>query len=92
MVLDHIVIDPTDPRNIFAAAWNAQLPNSDGDLYRSHDAGKTWEKCGDDRRKELAENMEHRAELLEMLRKRSEASWLRERAQALMSEARAQSA
>jgi photosystem II stability/assembly factor-like uncharacterized protein len=43
MVLDHIVIDPSDPRNIFAAAWNAQLPNSDGDLYRSHDAGKTWE-------------------------------------------------
>ncbi len=47
MVLDHIVIDPTDPRNIFAAAWNAQLPNSDGDLYRSHDAGKTWEIVAD---------------------------------------------
>src|SRR6476620_9318457 len=47
MVLDHIVIDPTDPRNIFAAAWNAQLPNSDGDLYRSNDAGKTWEIAAD---------------------------------------------
>ncbi len=47
MVLDHIVIDPSDPRNIFAAAWNAQLPNSDGDLYRSHDAGKTWEIVAD---------------------------------------------
>lgn len=47
MVLDHIVIDPTDPRNIFAAAWNAQLPSSDGDLYRSHDAGKTWEIVAD---------------------------------------------
>src|SRR6476646_10510067 len=47
MVLDHIVIDPTDSRNIFAAAWNAQLPNSDGDLYRSHDAGKTWEIVAD---------------------------------------------
>lgn len=43
MVLDHIAIDPTDPRNIFVAAWNAQLPNSDGDLYRSKDAGKSWE-------------------------------------------------
>ncbi len=43
MVLDHIVIDPIDPRNIFVAAWNAQLPNSDGDLFRSRDAGKTWE-------------------------------------------------
>ena len=47
MVLDHIVIDPTDSRNIFAAAWNAQLPNSDGDLYRSRDAGKTWEIVAD---------------------------------------------
>jgi photosystem II stability/assembly factor-like uncharacterized protein len=47
MVLDHIVIDPTDSRNIFVAAWNAQLPNSDGDLYRSHDAGKSWEIVAD---------------------------------------------
>jgi photosystem II stability/assembly factor-like uncharacterized protein len=47
MVLDHIVIDPADSRNIFAAAWNAQLPNSDGELYRSHDAGKTWEIVAD---------------------------------------------
>ena len=47
MVLDHIIIDPADSRNMFAAAWNAQLPNSDGDLYRSHDAGKTWEIVAD---------------------------------------------
>ena len=47
MVLDHIVIDPTDSRNMFAAGWNAQLPNSDGDLYRSHDTGKTWEIVAD---------------------------------------------
>src|SRR6267154_4783381 len=43
MVLDHIVIDPADPRNIFVAAWNAQLPSSDGELYRSKDGGKKWE-------------------------------------------------
>jgi photosystem II stability/assembly factor-like uncharacterized protein len=43
MVLDHIVIDPADPRNIFVAAWNAQLPSSDGELYRSKDGGKSWE-------------------------------------------------
>ena len=47
MVLDHIVIDPTEPRNMLVAAWNAQLPNSDGDLYRSNDAGKTWEIVAD---------------------------------------------
>src|ERR1700733_9280937 len=43
MVLDHIAIDPTDSRNIFVAAWNAQLPHSDGDVFRSKDGGKTWE-------------------------------------------------
>src|SRR6266853_2842510 len=47
MVLDHIVIDPIDPRNMFVAAWNAQLPSSDGDLFRSKDAGKTWEIVAD---------------------------------------------
>jgi photosystem II stability/assembly factor-like uncharacterized protein len=47
MVLDHIVIDPSDPRNIFVAAWNAQLPNSDGDLFRSKDGGKSWEIVSD---------------------------------------------
>jgi photosystem II stability/assembly factor-like uncharacterized protein len=47
MVLDHIVIDPGDPKNMFVAAWNAQLPSSDGDLFRSKDAGKTWEIVAD---------------------------------------------
>jgi tetratricopeptide (TPR) repeat protein len=55
-------------------------------------AGKVWESCGDARRMELAENLEHRAELLDQLRKRSEASWLRERAAELTQGARAQSA
>jgi photosystem II stability/assembly factor-like uncharacterized protein len=43
MVLDHILIDPTDSLNMYVAAWNAQAPNSDGDLFRTHDGGKTWE-------------------------------------------------
>src|SRR5262249_10252373 len=47
MVLDHIVIDPGDAKNMFVAAWNAQLPSSDGDLFRSKDAGKTWEIVAD---------------------------------------------
>ena len=47
MVLDHIVIDPAEPKNIFIAAWNAQLPASDGDLFRSKDGGKTWEIVAD---------------------------------------------
>src|SRR5215472_13956798 len=47
MVLDHIVIDPANPRNIYVSAWNAQDPNSDGDLYRSKDGGRTWDLLAD---------------------------------------------
>jgi photosystem II stability/assembly factor-like uncharacterized protein len=47
MVLDHIAIDPTESRNMFVAAWNAQLPHSDGDLFRSKDGGKSWEIVAD---------------------------------------------
>ncbi|HZD94491.1 MAG TPA: transcriptional regulator, partial [Candidatus Sulfotelmatobacter sp.] len=47
MVLDHVVIDPADSRNIFIAAWNAQLPSSDGDLFRSRDGGKSWDIVAD---------------------------------------------
>ncbi len=43
-------------------------------------AAKVWEACGSERVPELASNMQHRAELLEMLRKRGEAAWLRDRA------------
>ena len=42
-------------------------------------AGKVWESCGADRAGELAENMQRRAELLDQLRKKTEADWLRER-------------
>jgi tetratricopeptide (TPR) repeat protein len=55
-------------------------------------AGKVWEACGDQNRPQLIENLEHRAELLEQLRKRGEATWLRERAAALMGHSEAQSA
>jgi photosystem II stability/assembly factor-like uncharacterized protein len=43
MVLDHIVIDPVNPKIIYVAAWNAQAPNSDGDVYYTRDDGKTWD-------------------------------------------------
>lgn len=43
LVLDHVLVDPVDPRNIYVAAWNAQSPYSDGDLFRSNDGGKTWD-------------------------------------------------
>jgi len=47
MVLDHIVMDPAEPKNVFVGAWNAQSPSSDGDLFRSKDGGKTWEIVAD---------------------------------------------
>lgn len=47
MVLDHIVIDASNPRNIYVAAWNAQSPASDGDVFRSKDGGKTWDLLAD---------------------------------------------
>lgn len=47
-------------------------------------AGKIWELCGEERVELLIENLEHRAELLDQLRKKGEAAWLRERATELM--------
>ena len=47
-------------------------------------AGKVWETCGAERTTELIANLEHRAELLDQLRKRGEASWLREKAAELI--------
>lgn len=47
MVLDHIVIDPVSSKNIYVSAWNAQLPDSDGEIFRSHDGGKTWDLMAD---------------------------------------------
>lgn len=47
MVLDHIVIDPVNSRNIYVAAWNAQLPDSDGEIFRSKDGGRSWDIVAD---------------------------------------------
>ena len=52
-------------------------------------AGKVWEACGAERVRELTDNLEHRAELLDMLRKRGEAEWLREKAAELSAAAAA---
>ncbi len=41
-VLDHIVIDPQNSKSIYVAAWSAENQQA-GDLFQSHDGGKTWE-------------------------------------------------
>jgi len=43
-------------------------------------ASVVWEKCGASRRRELAQNLEYQADLLDQLRQRREANWLRKRA------------
>jgi tetratricopeptide (TPR) repeat protein len=56
-------------------------------------AGRVWEMCGADRVTELVENLKYRAELLDQLRKKSEANWLRQRvAELTRPEAQAHSA
>ena len=42
MVLDNIVIDPNNPRNIYVAGWSVQSFDS-GELFRSKDGGRNWE-------------------------------------------------
>ena len=51
-------------------------------------AAKAWETCGPERASELATNMEYRATLLDQMKKKDSANWLREKA----AEARAPSA
>ena len=41
-VLDHIAIDPKNPKNMYAAAWSV-VNQQAGDLFRSRDGGKNWE-------------------------------------------------
>lgn len=71
------------PRLAVALETLAQVEELSGrfhDAVRELDrAGKVWEKCSG-RSAELAANLEYRAELLDQLRKRKEATWLREQA------------
>jgi photosystem II stability/assembly factor-like uncharacterized protein len=41
-VLDHIVIDPQNPKHIYVSAWSVENQQA-GDVYRSHDGGNNWE-------------------------------------------------
>jgi tetratricopeptide (TPR) repeat protein len=43
-------------------------------------ASKVWEICGPERAEELAVNMEYRADLLDQLKRKDSANWLREKA------------
>ncbi|MGH9546303.1 MAG: transcriptional regulator [Terriglobales bacterium] len=45
-VLDHIVIDPKNPKHIYVSAWSV-VDQQAGDVYRSHDGGNNWEAMPD---------------------------------------------
>ena len=42
LILDNTVVDESDPKTIYTAAWVVDHP--DGGLFISHDSGKTWTK------------------------------------------------
>src|SRR5437660_920141 len=41
-VLDHIAVDPQNPKKMFVSAWSVANQQA-GDLFRTHDGGKNWE-------------------------------------------------
>jgi photosystem II stability/assembly factor-like uncharacterized protein len=41
-VIDHLAIDPQSSDKMYAAAWSVENQQS-GDMFRSDDAGKTWQ-------------------------------------------------
>ena len=40
-VIDHIVFDPTRPTTVYAAGWGL-FHDTEGDVFRSDDSGRTW--------------------------------------------------
>jgi len=54
LVLDHILVDPSDPKHVVAGAWVvADLQHPDGGIYISHDGGGTWISQPDMRRQSV---------------------------------------
>src|SRR5437762_1026904 len=42
-VFEHIVFNPTDSKIIYVAAWNVDDPNVKGEVFVSHNGGRSWE-------------------------------------------------
>ena len=45
-VLDHIAIDPKNPKIMYVAAWSLENQQA-GDLFRTHNGGKSWDTLSD---------------------------------------------
>lgn len=64
----------------YVEEWSGRYPDAVKELAS---AGKVWESCGPEHTRDLLQNMEHRVSLLEQLRRKSEAKYLRERVEEL---------
>lgn len=45
-VLDHIAIDPKNPKTMYVSAWSLENQQG-GDIFRTHNAGKSWDMLPD---------------------------------------------
>ena len=45
-VLDHIAINPKNPKTMYASAWSLENQQA-GDIFRTHDGGKSWDMLPD---------------------------------------------
>lgn len=52
-VLDNTAFDPADPNTIYVAVWSVERQRDAGDLYVTHDNGKTWKTVEDMRGKSI---------------------------------------
>ncbi|HZU43834.1 MAG TPA: transcriptional regulator, partial [Terriglobales bacterium] len=42
-VLDHVIVDPRDSTTLFVSAWSVEDQHQAGDLFITHDGGRTWQ-------------------------------------------------
>ena len=42
-VLDHVVVDPRDSNTMYVSAWSVEDQHQAGDLFITHDGGRTWQ-------------------------------------------------
>jgi photosystem II stability/assembly factor-like uncharacterized protein len=45
-VLDHIAIDPKNPKTMYVSAWSLENQQG-GDMFRTHNGGKSWDMLPD---------------------------------------------
>ena len=44
-VLDHVIVDPRDSNTIFVSAWSVEDQRQAGDVFITHDGGRSWQSA-----------------------------------------------